>query len=343
MISESRTMSNHKRWKSTANLLLKILVTSALLYWVLRGVDLKEAIVQVKQVKGEYLLLTLILTWFGHFLCVIRWRLFLELLHIPLRTGRLILIYFIGMFSNLILPGLVGGDLVKIVLTGRSTDRHYSKALTSVYLDRAMGFLALLLIALFSSLAFPLVVQGFNLFWGFLIVTICFLAVNIILFHPQAHQWVLRLSQKTGHQGISVKTQKLVAAFSGLQKDYLRLGFTFLLSLVNQLLGLFYSFLISLALGIDAPFFYFAVFIPAITLITMIPVSINGMGLREMATALFFQTIGVSKHQGVLLGFLFSLLIIVSSLPGAIAYILHKNEVSSEELAAVEKELSAGE
>ncbi len=331
------------RWKNTLTLFVKIGITTALMIWVFRGVDLHEAVNEIREAKIGYLILTLFFTWFGHYLCVIRWRFLLEMLSVPMRTGRLVLIYCIGMFSNLILPGLVGGDLVKIVLTGRDHDHHYSKALASVYLDRAVGLLALLVIALSFSMVSPWVIQGVNLFWAFLLLTLGFIFLNLLLFYPGAHRWVLLLSRKTGRNSIAFKTQKLVAAFTGIRHSPVKWGYTFVLSLINQFLVILSSFVIATALGIEAPFFDFAVFIPAISLITMIPISINGMGLREMATASFFLTIGVSKHQGIALGFLFSLLIIASSLPGAVAYLLHKNEVKTEQLEEAQWELSGEE
>jgi uncharacterized membrane protein YbhN (UPF0104 family) len=115
------------------------------------------------------------------------------------------------------------------------------------------------------------------------------------------------------------------------------------LSLVNQLLVSVSGWLIALALGIDAPFKYYFVFIPAIVVITLIPISINGVGLRELAYVSFFTIIGISREEGMLMGLLTSLVTIGSGLPGSIAYLMHKNEVDTEQIASYEAGLAASQ
>ncbi len=336
-------MSNKYNWKNIFITLGKLVITAALLYWVLKDIDLRYAWNEIRNADKILFLSTLFITWFGHFLCVLRWRILLKLLNSVLKTTRLVLIYCIGMFCNLILPGLVGGDLVKVVLTGNDCGRSYSKAIASVYFDRAIGLLALLLMALGASGIYPITIQEIDVFWGFLVLTIAFVLANILLLHPQSHNWLGGYLTRFGATTAVLKINKLSRAFSSIRQSYPRLAITFLLSLINQFLVVVSSYLLALALGIQSQFYYFLIFIPAITLITMIPISINGMGLRELATAGFFQTIGVSKPQGVALGFLFSIVIIVSSLPGSVAYLLHKDEVQEDQLLAAEKSLSNGE
>jgi uncharacterized membrane protein YbhN (UPF0104 family) len=76
------------------------------------------------------------------------------------------------------------------------------------------------------------------------------------------------------------------------------------------------------AIGLDkAGLADYLVFIPAIGLITMIPISVGGTGVREMAYILMFSSIGVEEHQALALSVLWLGVIAITSLPGGIVYI----------------------
>jgi len=72
----------------------------------------------------------------------------------------------------------------------------------------------------------------------------------------------------------------------------------------------------------------------------MIPISLNGMGLREYAYMSLFGAIGVDTESCIALGLLSSIVIILSSLPGGIVYIFFRNRADMQQLAAMETEFS---
>lgn len=326
-----------KKW---GFILLKIGVTTGLLAWLIGSLDLAGAVTQLNRARIDYLILTLVVIWVGHFLCVLRWKVILAALEISMKTLSLVLIYGIGMFFNLVFPGLVGGDLVKMYLTGRDSGQSYSIAFASVFADRYMGFMAMVLLAVLSSAAYPIRIQGYNLFLSFLGLLGVSILGSLILFYPGAHKVALRLLSVRIFHGFIEKANVLFEAFSKVRRRRSSLALALYLSLINQFIVICASWLIALSLDIHAPFHYFMVFVPATVVITMIPISINGVGLREFAYMSFFSAIGVSRQEGVLIGFLSSLVIIASGLPGSIAYMLHKNEVSRGELAAYESRIA---
>jgi uncharacterized membrane protein YbhN (UPF0104 family) len=85
---------------------------------------------------------------------------------------------------------------------------------------------------------------------------------------------------------------------------------------------------------------WFLIFIPVITLISMIPISLNGMGLREYAFMSLFGAIGVDRESCIALGLLSSIVTILSSLPGGVVYIFFRNRNDMQQLAAFETEFS---
>jgi len=78
------------------------------------------------------------------------------------------------------------------------------------------------------------------------------------------------------------------------------------------------------------------VFVPVITLISMIPVSLNGMGLREYAFLSLFSAIGVPRESCIALGLLSSALIVLSAIPGGVVYIFFRSRSDVGRIAAIE-------
>jgi len=108
------------------------------------------------------------------------------------------------------------------------------------------------------------------------------------------------------------------------------------ISLINQFLVIAVSWIMALGLRLEVSFLYFLVFIPVITLISMIPISLNGMGLREYAFVSLFTAIGVSREGSIALGLLSSAILVVSAIPGGVLYLLFKQRGGVSEIAALE-------
>ena len=96
----------------------------------------------------------------------------------------------------------------------------------------------------------------------------------------------------------------------------------------------------ALGLRLQVPFSYFLIFMPVITLISMIPISLNGMGLRENAFVSLFGAVGVLSASSLAMGVLSSLVIVLSSIPGGIVYIFFRNRADMQELVAFKTEFS---
>ncbi len=112
------------------------------------------------------------------------------------------------------------------------------------------------------------------------------------------------------------------------------------ISLIIQMLAISVTWVMAEGLRIDVPLLYFLVFVPVITLISMIPVSLNGMGLREYAFMSLFSAVGVSPSSCVALGLLSSAIIILSAIPGGVIYIFFRNRSDVQQMAALKTDFS---
>ena len=81
-------------------------------------------------------------------------------------------------------------------------------------------------------------------------------------------------------------------------------------------------FLNTRALALDVPFAAIAVFVPLVSLAGMVPVSVNGLGVREALYILLFGRIGVPAETAVSLALLYLAVTFLASLPGGLAYVM---------------------
>ncbi len=219
----------------------------------------------------------------------------------------------IGSFFNTFMPGVIGGDAVKVYYLYRETNMA-NISFGSIFMDRYLGFVALLILC---SFAFPF---GLNYFhgskteWLLPLAIFTFFLASFLIFG-------LRLGQKI----------KFLAEFYNYfhtyrsQRNKIIKGL--ILSLIIQFLGITSVSVLAYGLGENIPFLSFLIFVPLIILFAMLPVSISGLGVREGAFVLFFGLIGVRPETATSLSLLWFMSMAVAGLIGLIEYLRYKKEI----------------
>jgi uncharacterized protein (TIRG00374 family) len=318
---------------------IKIAITLLLFFFIFRNIDFAAFGQTLRGARLEILVAAFLVFWTGHYICIFRWRMLMRpLMPVP-SLNRLFGIYCIGLFFNLTFPTVVGGDVVKIYYAGKHSN-SYAQSFAAVFLDRDTGMLAMLMIACAATLIYPVSVPGIPvsaIIWS---VFSLFIVGNLCLFTSGLHRWMTGLLERLHMTRIARKIDRVSIVFQviGRYKGIL-LG-SMAISFVNQMLYISFIWFISTGLRLDVPFVKFLIFVPVITLISMIPISLNGMGLREYAFMSLFGAIGVPPASCIALGLVVSIMTILSSLPGGIVYIFFKNRGDQQQLAAMETEFS---
>jgi hypothetical protein len=319
--------------------IIKLAVTALLFVYIFRKIDFHQFGATLRNARLGVLVIAFLVLWIGHYICIYRWRMLMRPLMPVLSVSRLFGIYCIGLFFNLTFPTVVGGDVVKMYYAGRPS-KSYAQSFAATFLDRDAGMLAMMLIACSAILIYPVAVPRIPvplIVWGAFII---FVLINIGIFAPRFHRILTGLLGRFGLARIAVKVDMISNAFQIMGKHKLVLVGSLLISIFNQLLVIAVTWIMALGLRIHVPPSYFLVFIPVVTLISMVPVSLNGMGLREYGFMSLFGAVGVPAASCIALGILSSILIILSSLPGGIVYILLRNQTDMQQMAAMETEFS---
>ena len=304
-----------------ALLLAKLAVSGILLAVLFWKVDRAAFLRSVQTLPVPLFLGCVALSALGYILSTIRWQCLLLAEGIRLPFWRLLLVYFEGAFCNLFLPTLIGGDVVRGYFIYRLTQGH-DASIPSILVDRLSGFATLMLIAV-GGLAFtygklndP---QASALIAG---VAAFFVGLMLVLLNDRLKDVVSGLLRAAGLARFQAKLQGMVDALQRYRRHRLAVGQALVLSALLQVLIIVTYYLIGAALHVGVPFAYFLVLVPLITVVSMLPISIVGLGVREAGVIYFFGKFGVGPATalGMSLAW-FSLTLIMNSL-GGVAFLL---------------------
>jgi hypothetical protein len=282
--------------------LLRILGTGlalVLLFYVLRQQDWEDIAAAVVQIQPWRFVLALGLMFGSRFFVIGRWHVLLRSGGVNANWKQSLRITFAGLFANNFLPTTVGGDVARL---GGALYMGFDAAVSaaSLVVDRMVGLAGM-------ALAIPIGLQ--------------------------------RVVQDVGFQGTDLLTPLMVASGSWLDRWRVRLisivsrVFTALQRWISQPLALLLSFGFTLlhmlclftaisvllaGMGEPLPFLLIAGLWALVYLISLLPFSINALGLQEISVAYAFTQLGgVSAANSVVLALLVRALFLLASLPGA--------------------------
>jgi uncharacterized protein (TIRG00374 family) len=299
--------------------LVSVLLYAAIFYFT----DLSAIRARLWAARVDLVAACVLLYGLGQVLSAWRWHLLLRPVDLDVPLPRLIGFYFIGMFFNLFLPTIVGGDVVKALLLSRET-RAPAPATVSVFMERNVGLLALLGVATVAAWWAPdVVIGGLSLRALTLLLSAGFVAINVILLRPDVYTLIDRLITRTPLARMRGRAASLYQSMTPYRSAYGVLAAAFVLSLAFQAVVIAVVFFAARALSSEFPLTAVAVFVPLISLAGMIPVSLNGLGVREALYILLFGRIGASSETAVSVALLYLAVTFLASLPGGIVYAVY--------------------
>jgi hypothetical protein len=291
---------------------------TALVFWKSHPAEVWRALTETR--PGP-ILIAVLLVLVDRTLMAYRWLVLLKPFSGPggPRFGAVIRIFFVSTFVGTFLPASVGGDAVRAYALAREgVDAPASVA--SVLMDRMLGVLSLLIMAV-VGLAFarqmardPLVVTALAL-----TAVVCAITAAVV-FSERADAVVQKAMGWLPWSRGRALAARLLSAVQLYAQRHGDLANVLLGSIGVQLLRIVQAYFLGLALGITQPLTTYVAFIPLILLVMLLPVTINGLGTRQLAFVWAFAQAGVPGAQSFPLSFLFVALGVVGNLPGSLLY-----------------------
>lgn len=291
------------------NLLLRFALTIALLLFVLRSLDPRESLATFRRADPGLLLAAFLAQFASTALSAYRWQLIMHNLGFGQTPRFYWNSYFKGMFFNQALPTSIGGDAVRILDIARCGFRKRD-ALYAVAIDRLAGLGALVLLAFVAYLSNPALLPP-EVSRPILLLMVSSLLSLLGISWLKRWVWLERYPPLALLRALSLRFHH---AFSG---ERLPLLVSSLLVPCFALLGFFAS---GRALGLPFGLITYFAIVPSALILTIIPVSIAGWGVREGVLVGLFGLIGANRPAVLMMSLLYGLMLIAVSLPGLLVF-----------------------
>jgi hypothetical protein len=311
-------------WLGTA---AKAVVSIGLLALLLSRVELARLWQTARGASVGWLAVALLLYTAMAAVSAWRWGVLLRAQHVAVPVGTLFRSFLVATFFNNFLPSNIGGDVVRVADTAGPA-RSKTLAATVILIDRGLGLLALVGIAAVAAtwvtlgdarLAGPL---SAPLLWlGFLGGAA---GALLAILAPAAFTAVFSPLRRLNADWVDHRLGLVAAALRRFRDDPAALASGALGAVAVQLVLVAFYLAVARSLRVPIDAGPLAVIVPMSFLVQMIPVSVNGFGVREATFGFYFTRLGLTLESALLVSFLGAALIMLFSLAGGIVYLLRR-------------------
>ena len=314
--------------KKTLIIFFKVIISISLVAFLFFKLGLKDIAHQFVAANLWWILSGITAFTLSNFLGAFQWHLLMKTKGIHLPFHKVLSYYYVGLFFNNFLIGYVGGDAVRIYDISKASGDS-TNAISTVFLDRFIGFFMLTTLALFAALLWNGIFNSQSLIISIIVIFCCWIISIIFLFNKKFTDkisWIIKAFLPIKIESKVREIYYNINSFKHAKKTLIIIVF---ISFMVQTLRVLVHFFAALSLGLHIHLKYFIIFIPIIALLVSIPISIGGIGVRESsAVALFSQVNAFQPEVIVTMEFLAYLSGLLSSSPGGLLFILRKEKIS---------------
>jgi glycosyltransferase 2 family protein len=304
---------------------VRLVVSVTLLALLFSRMDVGGLVANARQASLPWLLVALVI-YFAHVLASTwRWRVLLDAQSVHVPRTLLLSSYLVAIFFNNFLPSNIGGDVIRITDTAPRA-RSKTLATTVILVDRGLGVLGLVLVA---AIAATIVgqLQGHvpSPIWPVWLWTAFIVAIAVavpLIWAPTLFGRLLKPVIAINPAWIGERIEKLTAALQRFRDRPGALAECFVGALCVQALLIAYHLAVVFALHIPIGIWDLAVIVPISFVVQMVPVSLNGFGVREATFSLYFTRVGLPMQSGVLVSLGATVVMMIFSLSGAALYLV---------------------
>lgn len=304
-------------WRWVARIVATVVVLALIAWWL----PFDELVAAIKSVPAATWPFAIAIYLSAHLLGVVKWRLLVNTAGATLPGRQAVHAYYWGLFGNLFLPSIVGGDVVRAGVAMKHV-RSKSALVLGSLVDRVQDIIGLGVLAGLGALLAPRVLDDesrriFLWFTG-LMGGGGLVALAGLRFFP-----VRKLPYKV--RRVLVRVRQAVRATAARPS---RLVTAFVLGLALQSALILINWELGRLIGIDIPLYVWFFVWPLAKIAGLTPLTQGGIGVREAAQAALFAPFGVGAVQAVATGLVFEAVIITGGLlAGGIAVAMRNHEL----------------
>lgn len=297
----------------------------AIFIYLLLKIGISKIFNSIIKADISFLIIACFLTLVLFFFQTLKWHLIARKQKIPINFKDSFKINLIGNFYGFVTPSKLG-TIIRAEYLKKYTG-GIGKGLSNFFLDKILDFCSLFfLLLVFSFILGEKLVQVSILY--FLVPFFIFALMLVIFINKKIATFPLRLFYKTLLPKKLKKKAKLTfdSFYEDMPTKKRNILFFFLINVITWIITYLATFFVGLSVGINLNFLHYLAIIPIGTIISFIPITINGLGTREATLISLFSLFGIEATKVFSMSIL--TLIITGAIPALIAsfLILKKRE-----------------
>jgi len=303
--------------------IVKLVIGLGLIAFVLTRLDFASVSAKLTSANMWLVGLGLLLFWLAMTINAVKWWVLLRAQDIEIPFIALLEYTFVGFFFNNVLPANIGGDVMRGWGLARYTDRTAAAA-ASVVLDRLIGLSTYMIVAAIASVI-TVVLTGRQdlqiLAWASGGMATVLLMLGVVLLSRRLRSVLDHLLTTSFLRPLLAYWQPLSQAFEAYRFKYRALLVAFGVALLGITSTSLVNYVLSESLGGGISLLHIFLFNPLIALVLIVPISIGGLGLNQVAYPFFYRLVGVPEAHAFGLSLFVQAVQIVCSLPGALLWL----------------------
>ncbi len=298
--------------------LLKFIFGIGLIILFIRHIQWENFRETVVSVDVSFMIVGILLTFGNVFLAAYRWYVLLKALQITIPFMKVVKLLFVSTFFNTFLPGGFAGDVVRGLQT-REEGTRIEDAFSSVFTDRILGLLGLVCLALIGLLFQWELVERSGLMAYLILACMAFIVLTMALYSRRVVKIFRGLLLLFGKWGNTL--ERLYRSLYQYRHKLPDMVLAFGITLLNHFIMFTSMYFLARSLDVHIPFTYFVLFLPIIGILSMVPITVGGLGLRELGFILLFPLVGMTKSQALGTSLFFFMTMVLVAVTGAGIYL----------------------
>lgn len=309
---------------------MRVTVGIVVIAILLARADLGQVRASLGAAEPALILAALAVLLAGLVVGALRWRAYLGALDLDLPVPTAVRMHLAGVFFNAFLPTGIGGDAYKAVRLSRGSSRApghptLGPAIGSVVLDRFAGAVALGIVGvIFATAALASGGAGRVPATALAVSVVLLGGAGVVLWRGERLLW----RRVVPEAGLGARLRSAVRTIHDAARDPRAVPRAYLLGIVFHACVLVEHVLIARALGIHVSLTALACIVVVASLMTMIPVTINGLGFREGAYVWGLGAFGIAGELALAFGLVILAVVLLSSAVGGLVYMTLGGDVS---------------
>lgn len=314
----------YRKNKKAILLVARVVISVSLIVFLIKTQlkDFQSIIGILKSSDKVLLLLSLSTHVFGIWITAVRWKVLLSTQKVRLGTDTLTVTVLIGYFFNNFLPTSIGGDVFRTYDASKKANIPLSTSASVIIVERFSGVVSAVTYAVaalflgFTAIGNQSVIIPIVIFFVITVI-LAFLIINPSVFRLDKISNKFKFMRK-----LRRKLSNVYKTLMSFKKYKLVLIKTLVFSFLLQFAVILNYYLAARALGIDLTLTAFIFIVPVVSTITMIPISIGGIGIRENSLVFIMVAMGIANEKAFLCSLLILFMLILIGMVGGVAYIV---------------------